>query len=52
MRATREDAALMEDVDHISLDDGAEAVGDDEAGAIGAESGEGGLDEVLGFHID
>jgi len=42
----------MEDVNDVGLDDGAEAVGDDDGGAVGAEFGERGLNEVLGFHID
>lgn len=52
MLSMGEDATLVKNVDGIGLDDGAEAVGNDEAGAIGAEFGEGLLDELFGFYID
>jgi hypothetical protein len=50
--AVGEDAALVEDVDDVGLDDGAEAVGDDDGGAVGTKFRQRGLKEMLGFHID
>lgn len=52
MGAVGKNAALVQDVNDVGLNNGAEAVGDDEAGAVSAKSGEGGLDEILRFHID
>ena len=52
MGAVGEDAALVEDVDDVGLDDGAEAVGDDDGGAVGTKFRQRGLNEMLGFHID
>ena len=50
--AVGKNAALVHDVNDIGLNDGAEAVGDDQAGAVGAQSGESSLNEMLRFYID
>ena len=46
--AALDDAALAQDEDLAGPADGAEAVGDDEAGAVGHEAVEGFLNEPLG----
>lgn len=46
------DAAMFEDEDLICVADGGEAVGDDEAGAVGEEAVEGFLNEFFGGGID
>ena len=46
------DAAAVEDEDLVRLEDGAEAVGDDDAGAVREDALEGLLDEAFGFAVE
>ena len=50
--ALLDEFAVVEDADHIGVADGAEAVGDDEGGAVRAELVEGLLDELLGGVVE
>lgn len=52
MRPAGKDATEVQHVDDIRLHDGAEAVGNDQAGAVGAQFDQGGLDELLGLYVD
>ena len=52
MGALLDDAALVDDVDAVGVDDGGEAVGDDEHGAVGAELVECILDEAFGLAVE
>ena len=50
--ATGEEAALAQDVNDVSVDDGGESMGDDEAGAIPLQGFESLLDEVFRLVVD
>ncbi len=50
--ALLDDSALLEDDDLVGVADGAEAVGDDEAGSSAPQFGEGGLDEGFTFCVE
>ena len=52
MGAELEDAAFFEDADAIGLAHGREAVGDDEASAVGSEVFERVLDEAFGAVVE
>ena len=52
MRALLDQLTMVEDADEIRIADGAEAVGDDEGGAVGAEAVKGLLDEFLGGVVE
>ena len=50
--ATGKEAALAQDVNDVSVDDGGKSMGDDEAGAIFLQGFESLLDEVLRLVVD
>src|SRR6185369_384524 len=50
--APLDDAAVVNDDDQVGVADGAEAMGDDEAGAPTHEGAEGLLDEVLALGVE
>ena len=52
VRARFDDAARLHHEDGVGVADGGEPVGDDEAGAAGAQVGHGVLDEGLGAGVD
>jgi hypothetical protein len=52
MGAAFDDFAVAQDEDEVGVADGAEAMGDDEAGAAGHEPVQGLLDETFGRGVD